>query len=77
MPAKSKTKRTAKVGKRRLATVRDPVLGGREAKYILDITDLEDAMMTTLRRIRARDGARVFRKSSAWLRGCLDSMIAT
>jgi hypothetical protein len=77
MLAKPKTKRTAKVGRRRLATARDPVLGGREARYILDITDLEDAMMTTLRRIKDRDGTKVFRESSLWLRGCLDAMIAT
>jgi hypothetical protein len=72
MPAKLKTKR-----KRHPATARDPIIGGRELRYILDITDLEAEMLTTLCRIRDRDGARVFRKSSAWLRGCLDTMIAT
>lgn len=76
MPAKPKTKRTAKVGRPRLATARDPILGGRELRSVLDITDLEDAMMTTLRRIKDRDGKKVFRESSVWLRGCLDSMIA-
>jgi hypothetical protein len=73
MPA-TKTKRSAKVS--RLAMARDPILGGRELRYVLDITDVEDAMLTTLCRIKARDGAKVFRKSAAWLRGCLDTMIA-
>jgi hypothetical protein len=73
MPA-TKTKRSAKVS--RLAMARDPILGGRELRYVLDVTDVEDAMLKALNGIKARDGARVFRKSSAWLRGCLDDMIA-
>jgi hypothetical protein len=39
--------------------------GGIEAKYILDITDLEAEMMTTLRRIRDRDGAKVLMQGAA------------
>jgi hypothetical protein len=77
MPAKSKTKRSANISGRHLVTAIDPVLDGREAKYILDVTDIEDAMMTTLRRIKPRDGQKLFKKSAAWLRDGLDAMIAT
>jgi hypothetical protein len=41
-----------------LATASDPVIGGREAKYILDVTDPQAEIVATLRRIRDRDGTR-------------------
>ena len=78
MTAKPKTKRDVSPFVRgQLATAVDPILGGREAKFILDITDLEHEMIKTLNRIRSRDGRKVFKESSAWLRGRLDTMIAT
>ncbi len=56
MTTKLKTKR------KRPATARDPVLGGRELRHVIDVTDVEAEMLKALNRIRARDGAKVFRK---------------
>jgi hypothetical protein len=69
MPAKPRSTK-------RLATARDPVIGGRETRYVLDITDLEHELMTTLRKIKRRDGVKVFKEGAAWLRDGLDAMIA-
>jgi hypothetical protein len=77
MPAKTKTKRDVSPHARgHLVTARDPILGGREAKYILDITDLDDAIMTTLHKIRERDGTKWCKEGARRLRDGLDMMIA-
>jgi len=70
MPAKPKAKRPASPYLRRgLVTARDPFLGCREAKYILDIDDLETEMVTTLRRIRDRDGKKWFKEGALFPKG--------
>jgi hypothetical protein len=59
-----------------LATGIDPVLRCREAKYIIDITDIDDAISETLHRIMDRDGEKWFKEGRAYLRRGLDAMIA-
>ena len=47
--------------RRHLGTTPDVVCGGvREFKYIIELTDLDHAISTTLNRIRERDGVKIF-----------------
>jgi|SRR5260221_10412959 hypothetical protein len=48
--------------RRHLATVRDPDLGGRELRYIVEFDELEQAIWKTLDRIRKRDGLKIFKE---------------
>jgi hypothetical protein len=78
MTAKPKHKRAiSPFARGHVATARDPILGGIEARSILDITNLQAEMIKALNRIKSRDGTRVFRNRARWLRDTLDTMIAT
>jgi hypothetical protein len=48
--------------RRNLKIVHDPVLGGRELKYIIELDELGHALSRALDRIRKRDGARIFKE---------------
>ena len=38
------------------------MIGGRELKYVIEFTELEEAIGKTLDRIRKRDGIKIFRE---------------
>ena len=48
--------------RRHLTIVRDPVLGGRELKYVIEFDNLEQTIRKTLDRIRKRDGIKIFKE---------------
>jgi hypothetical protein len=59
--------------RRNLATV--PERGHRELAYVVELDDLEHLITTTLDRIRARDGEKIFREVATHLREAVDSTI--
>jgi hypothetical protein len=51
--------------RRHLETTPDVACGGgREFKYIIELTDLDHTISTTLNRIRKRDGAKIFNEAA-------------
>jgi hypothetical protein len=74
MPAKPKIRDVSPYVGRGLATCIDPANGCREAKYIIDITDIDEAISKTLNRIRDRDGEKWFKEGAAYLRKGLDRL---
>jgi hypothetical protein len=45
---------------------------GRELQYVAELDDLEHALITTLDRMRERDGEKIFRESACYLRQAID-----
>jgi hypothetical protein len=62
--------------KRHLAAAIDPVIGKPDLRYIIEISDLEMVMQTTLKRIYIRDGEKVFKEASCTVRRNLSDWIA-
>jgi hypothetical protein len=51
--------------RRHLATTPDVACGGvRELKYIVELTDFDHAISTTLNRIRKRNGVKIFNEAA-------------
>lgn len=56
--------------RRHLATV--PERGWRELAYVIEVDELEHAIITGLDRIRARDGDRTCKEAASYLRNAVD-----
>jgi hypothetical protein len=62
--------------RRHLAAAIDLINGKPELQYIIDISDLESAMLAAFKRIRRRDGAKVFKEAAKNFRHDVDGCIA-
>jgi hypothetical protein len=50
--------------------------GRRELCYITEIDAIEQAILKTLDRIRARDGEKIFREATGYLREAIDIVVS-
>jgi hypothetical protein len=74
MPAKPKAKKSKAIKasvrpNAKFATMRDPALGCREYKYIVEIDDVVTVVNKTLKRIHRRDGVKYFKRAAGYVLG--------